>query len=227
MQKAYIAERNEMIAEMYNSGKSIQQIGNDVGLTESGVGHILRKMGVPMRPAHTHPDAEKILSLAREGLTQKAISEQLQLSVWIVSYYLHKANIYARNKLDDSIVETMRKLRADGMSNREIADTLKISYNSVYNYIGVQPKEITKINCEYAHKQRSVALARKEEIKKAMKQREEEERLRREEEKRLFEERLADARRVLEFHPENLTTREEVNVVLRHVYEEIGALLSI
>lgn len=52
--------------------------------------------------------------------------------------------MYRRKIMDDVTVAEMQKLREQGMSNQEIADSLECSYNSVVRFIGKQPKELRK-----------------------------------------------------------------------------------
>lgn len=45
-------ERNTKIIEYYNSGMSLKQVGEKVGLTPGGVCKVLRDLGIPRRPQH-------------------------------------------------------------------------------------------------------------------------------------------------------------------------------
>jgi hypothetical protein len=48
-----------------------------------------------------------------------------------------------RRKLDVTIND-MLELRNQGFSNKEIAEQLEVSYNTVFNYIGAQGKRMSK-----------------------------------------------------------------------------------
>lgn len=45
----------------------------------------------------------------------------------------------ARKLIDDVTVQEMRHMRDNGMTNQDIANTLDVSYPTVYRYLGKQP----------------------------------------------------------------------------------------
>lgn len=49
-----------------------------------------------------------------------------------------------RSLLKDIDLETMYSMRREGMGNKDIAGALGISRNTVYRYIGPQPKELDR-----------------------------------------------------------------------------------
>lgn len=49
-----------------------------------------------------------------------------------------------RSLLGEVSISEMRALREQGASNKEIAESLDVSYATVYTYIGKQPNEITR-----------------------------------------------------------------------------------
>lgn len=53
----------------------------------------------------------------------------------------------ARKKLlNDVSIEELREMRNEGMSNREIAESLGVSVPTIHRYIGNQPKDMTRAN---------------------------------------------------------------------------------
>jgi hypothetical protein len=71
-------------ADMYAQGRSLRQIGAELGVHWSTVGQQLQSAGIPMRrggpPAHTAP-TRQILELRDQGLTWNEVAEQVDMTV--------------------------------------------------------------------------------------------------------------------------------------------------
>jgi hypothetical protein len=71
-------------ADLYAQGRSLRQIGAELGVPWTAVGHQLRRAGVTMRrgapPAHP-ASTQQILELRDQGLTCTEIAEQVDMTV--------------------------------------------------------------------------------------------------------------------------------------------------
>ena len=82
--------RNEKIAEMYQQGKTLQEVGNEFGLTGERVRQILNKIGVGTRDRLAKTDLdeaemEELKVMLGEGLTLKKISERFGMQACVIS----------------------------------------------------------------------------------------------------------------------------------------------
>ena len=71
-------------AELYAQGRTLRQIGAELGVTATTVSHQLRRAGVTMRRggASAHPaSTQQILELRDQGLTWPEIAEQVDMTV--------------------------------------------------------------------------------------------------------------------------------------------------
>jgi transcriptional regulator with XRE-family HTH domain len=71
-------------ADLYAQGRTLRQIGAELGVTVTTVSHQLRRAGVTMRRggASAHPaSTQQILELRDQGLTWPEIAEQVDMTV--------------------------------------------------------------------------------------------------------------------------------------------------
>jgi Helix-turn-helix domain len=69
-------------AALYAQGRSLRQIGAELGLTATTVSHQLRRDGVTMRrgaPAHS-ASTQQILELRDQGLTWSQVAKQVDMT---------------------------------------------------------------------------------------------------------------------------------------------------
>jgi hypothetical protein len=71
-------------ADLYSQGRSLRQIGAELGVPWTAVGHQLRQAGVTMRrggpPAHP-ASTDQILELRDQGLTWNEVADQVDITV--------------------------------------------------------------------------------------------------------------------------------------------------
>jgi hypothetical protein len=74
----------ERAADLYAQGRSLRQIGAELGVTATTVGHQLRRAGVTMRRSGppAHPAAtQQILELRDQGLAWSQVAKQVDMTV--------------------------------------------------------------------------------------------------------------------------------------------------
>lgn len=150
MQRAYTIERNELIIEMYKSGKTIKEISKDMNLGKEYTRKILVEAGVATERTCNRISTEtrdRILEMLKESIPYKNIAAECGVTISIVNYYAYAYNL-TTPRISKEQVETMLQFRKQGMSNVMIANRMGISYATVHKHIGSQPAEITKIYTE-------------------------------------------------------------------------------
>ena len=100
--------------------------------------------------------ASEMMTLREQGMSNAEIAKLLNCSVATITKYIGKqpeemtnANrsknlTPGRPRERKASVEDMLTLRENGMSNKEIAEALQVSYATVFANIGKQPAEMTK-----------------------------------------------------------------------------------
>jgi DNA-directed RNA polymerase specialized sigma24 family protein len=74
----------ERAADLYAQGRTLRQVGAELGVTATTVSHQLRRAGVTMRRggASAHPaSTQQILELRHQGLTWPQVAEQVDMTV--------------------------------------------------------------------------------------------------------------------------------------------------
>lgn len=112
--------------------------------------------------------ASEMMVYREQGMTNVEIAKLLGTTATTVLKYIGKqpeemtnANrakqaVHLKPPKRKASIEDMRTLRENGMSNKEIAEALQVSYATVHAAIGKQPAEMTK-----KVKQKAVEIARK------------------------------------------------------------------
>ena len=150
MQRAHTIERNELVIEMYKSGKTIKEISKEMNLGKEYTRKILVEAGVVTERTCNRISMEtrdRILEMLKESIPYGNIAAECGVTISIVSYYAYAYNLTTPS-ISKEQVETMLQLRKEGLNNNLIANRMGISYMTVIKHIGSQPAEITKIYTE-------------------------------------------------------------------------------
>lgn len=154
---------NELICKLYESGKTIRNVSEIVGLSTTTVRYHLKKGNVAMRPAHRiasgnpgyipHPrklkvDAEELRKLVAKGTRVVDMAAHFNCAPDTVSRALKKYGWSIRNVTNEE-VKQMLDLREQGLTSAEIAKRIGRCYDTVLNHIGYQPSEITENSLAY------------------------------------------------------------------------------
>lgn len=127
------------ITRLNGEGRSDVEIAGTLGVSVHTVGVIRRELGLPkVTRAHTARNAE-IARLAGEGLSDAEIAERVGVTRQAVSQARRKQGILRdtaprtprvpRVKVDHT--EEITRLHADGLTDREIADTIGLAQTTV------------------------------------------------------------------------------------------------
>ncbi|MEG4031436.1 MULTISPECIES: hypothetical protein [unclassified Microcoleus] len=85
----------QKLRELYEAGKTIDEIANEWEVSPSYIYLRLKKSGVTMRPKRVRPKPKneelqnKIIQLREQGLSQRKIAETVGFSRSKVQYYLN------------------------------------------------------------------------------------------------------------------------------------------
>lgn len=166
--------RNELICNLYKSGKTIRQVGKSVGLSNSGVRRVLLNNNIPLRPAHRiasgkpryipqprklKVNIEELRKMVAQRKSLAEIAEHFNCGKNTVYYHMHKHGLLLRQVTQEDIAK-MKELRELGLSNSQIARRMGRDHATILKYIGTQPSEITQNSYFYAGKLRSLKTKR-------------------------------------------------------------------
>ena len=143
-------QRNEHVAMMLANGWTQQQVADEMGVTQGRVAQIesglssslvtneLDSKSAPKYHRAAKPDAsaalsERIRTLLAQGLTQKAIGEQVGISFSGVSWRVkhHKLNEPLVPTIGPTLVEQIAEMASTGHDSRQIAAELGITRDLV------------------------------------------------------------------------------------------------
>jgi len=129
-----VVEKAKML---YESGKGIDEVAKDLGMTYSQVHYLLVKSGVKFRrqrlPEHVK---EKIKELAEQGVPAYKIAKELSLNEGTVLKTLRKQGLVkTKRKLTQEEINMIIQLYKEGKSIYEIAKRLGRSTNLVFHYL--------------------------------------------------------------------------------------------
>jgi len=137
------SERKRLAIQWYGEGISVTEIGRRLGITQSSVSHMLRKLGVApswekreSRTAALTPELKsRLIELANQGWTAKTISDELEIDYDIVRNTLRQSGVdlepFGRRKGRHGGakvgIEPVMSLYRKGLSIPAIAKQLQIS----------------------------------------------------------------------------------------------------
>lgn len=179
MKREHISGRNELIVKLYKSGKNIEELVSMFALSKSRISYILNANGIKMT-LKKFTD-EQLIEACKAGKTVTECARDFNVTTPTICARACKLGLKFDSRFvskDD--IRKMLDLREDGLSNEQIASRVGYSYQTVFNHIGPQPKEITKNSIKYAAQLISLRAKRKRSAKGAM-------HLKRKEEARLAE----------------------------------------
>lgn len=141
------ADRKRIALQWYSEGVSVTEIGRRLGVTQSSVSHMLRKLGVPpstekreSRAAIITPELKsRLIELANQQWTAKTISDELGINYNLVRNILKTSGFslkpfgtgkgrHGGAKVD---VETVMMLHRKGLSIPDIAKQVQASTDIV------------------------------------------------------------------------------------------------
>lgn len=151
MQRASTIERNELIVEMYKSGKTVKEISKDMVLGKEYIRRLLVEANVVEEykcNRITDETKEEILKKLMDKIPHWKIARDLNIPRHVVGYYAYAYSISdeTRRRITPEDIEKMLHLRNyEGLNNATIAARIGCCEPTVYRYIGRQPEELTKI----------------------------------------------------------------------------------
>lgn len=151
MQRAHTIERNELIIEMYNTGKTVKEISKEMNLGKEYVRRILVEANVVEEykcNRISNETKEKIIQKLTDKVPQWKIAIDLNVPRHVVGYYAYAysfSDITHRRISPDDIEKMLYLRNHEGLNNTTIATRIGCNEMTVYKYIGRQPKELTKI----------------------------------------------------------------------------------
>lgn len=167
MKREHISGRNELIVNLYKSGKGIEDLVSMFALSKSRISNILNENGIKLtlkkftdeQLIEAHKAGKTITECARafNVATPSICARVRRLGLKFDSHFVSKEDVHK-----------MLALREDGLSNAQIADRVGYSYQTVYAHIGPQPEEITKNSIKYAAQLTSLRNHRRHAAKSAM-----------------------------------------------------------
>lgn len=146
MQKAHTIERNELIVEMYKSGKTALEIAALTHLSETAVKIVLRNAGVSIAKTPSLL-GEAIAEMLMNGMTNTDISKELGCSKPTVTYYkkLLGVPLGYSGAVTKEEVKIMEDLRYNsGLCDKEIAARVNRRVQTVHRHIGRQDAPVTE-----------------------------------------------------------------------------------
>lgn len=176
--------RNELICNLYKSGKSSTEIGKMVHLNSKYVCQILHNNNVEVRPrgriAKYRADNPEILRKIRkvdkkllvqkrsDGASVTQLAELFNCTKETISRHLHDLGLGDRTWVKPDEVAQMMTLREDGLTNAEIALRVGRCYESIVKHIGRQPDEITEASIRFRSELCSIKAKRRSSAKSAL-----------------------------------------------------------
>lgn len=139
--KKNVDERNENIVSAYGTGRTLDSIAEEVGLTRERVRQILHAKGVDRRVGgrRTELDQENILKTVQEAGSASAAAKQLGISAYLIRKVLKDTGTKSpwKRRVD---YEDIRQRYLNGETLSSIAksyDTRPQYVNSILRRIGV------------------------------------------------------------------------------------------
>ncbi|MDT7872295.1 MAG: CRISPR DNA repeat-binding protein Cbp1 [Sulfolobaceae archaeon] len=127
-------EMEEKVRSLYEQGYSIRNIASLTGLSYGKVRNLLIKSGVKLRSNKV--DENKVIELAKQGKSARAISKELKISESTVLRILQKHNLGRRvRKLKDSEIKMIEDMYKRGESIYKIAKKLGKSTNLIVYHL--------------------------------------------------------------------------------------------
>ena len=124
----------EKVRSLYEQGYSIRNIASLTGLSYGKVRNLLIKSGVKLRSNKV--DENKVIELAKQGKSARAISKELKISESTVLRILQKHNLGRRvRKLKDSEIKMIEDMYKRGESIYKIAKKLGKSTNLIVYHL--------------------------------------------------------------------------------------------
>ncbi|MFP3197184.1 MAG: CRISPR DNA repeat-binding protein Cbp1 [Sulfolobaceae archaeon] len=127
-------EMEKKVRSLYEQGYSIRNIASFTGLSYGKVRNLLIKSGVKLRSNKV--DENKVIELAKQGKSARAISKELKISESTVLRILQKHNLGRRvRKLKDSEIKMIEDMYKRGESIYKIAKKLGKSTNLIVYHL--------------------------------------------------------------------------------------------
>ncbi|QGR19012.1 CRISPR DNA repeat-binding protein Cbp1 [Stygiolobus azoricus] len=127
-------EMEEKVRSLYERGYSIRNIASLTGLSYGKVRNLLIKSGIKLRS--NKADENKVIELAKQGKSARAISKELKISESTVLRILQKHNLGRRvRKLKDSEIKMIEDMYKRGEPIYKIAKKLGKSTNLIVYHL--------------------------------------------------------------------------------------------
>jgi len=128
---------DDKVKMLYEIGKSIREIAEEMGLTYSKVRYMLVKKGVVLRKNRIPNDIRNmIIEMGKNGIAVYKIAEELKLNEVTVLTNLRRENVVKRKKkMSVEEIEMIEKMYKEGKSIYEISKKLNRSTNLVVYYL--------------------------------------------------------------------------------------------
>ena len=173
--------RNEKIAEMYQQGKSLREVGDEFGLTGEAIRQILKKMGVDARGrlvAKTELDEaefEELKVMLEEGITIVKVAKHFEVNTTIISDLMKKEGLV--RKYVPRVSWDYKKAEEDYLNGVPLTEIARRHGVPSYTYLvevmkrlGHEPRGTTKdlpmeqVISEYESGMSMVALGKKYDV---------------------------------------------------------------
>lgn len=134
-------ELERQVVELYERGRSMRQIAEQLPLSSTAVRGVLVRHGVPIRPPYITytvvqrvPDEwlRNVVELYESGLTVEQVAERIGRTYNTAHHHLQRAGVLRTHALPEHVREEIIRLRkAEGLIYREIAARCDVSVSTV------------------------------------------------------------------------------------------------
>jgi len=124
----YTASDHRRMADLYRSGKSQSEIAKEFDCCQTYVSDVLRKLGVPIRPASklTMKDHKRMAEMYKSGQTHREIAQKFGCSQYVVGDVLFRQEVSMRpsgvqSRYSEQDHERMEEMYRNGQTQVAIA----------------------------------------------------------------------------------------------------------
>ena len=127
-------EIKKKVIELFNKGKTYQQIADEIGCSHGTIGRYLKKWGIEKEKVDIEQQKDRIIELFNDGKTQQHIADEIGCSKATIGRYLRQWGIEKENPIEqqkDLIIELFN----EGYTQQQIADEIGCSQGTIGNYL--------------------------------------------------------------------------------------------
>lgn len=134
----------EEIVKMYESGKTVNKIAEEFGVSASPIFRRLKKMGVHPRFRHrlsqlSGEERERIVALYKAGMTYRQIGEEFGIGSASISSIIAPFRKGRKNhNLTESEIDDIVRLCKSGQSVFRIAEAFGVSEHTIYRHLKIR-----------------------------------------------------------------------------------------